>query len=153
MADDGTPRKLRAEYCFGCSADNPEGLHLRFERAGPTEVRSEVTLRAEFCGWRGVAHGGFVSLLIDEITSWCMALCVEDSQRFATRELTVRFLRPTPTDEPLNLSARMVEDRGATADFIGEVRRADGSLTARGRVQIVRLDRKKLQRFADMDSD
>ncbi len=153
MADDDAPRKLRAEYCFGCSDDNPQGLHLRFERTGETEVRSQITLRPELCGWRGVAHGGFIGLLVDEATSWCMALCVEEGERFATRELSVRYLRPTPTGEPLTLIGRLVEDRGPTTDFLGEVRLADGSLTARGKVQIVRLDRKKLQRFADMDRE
>ncbi len=151
MTDDGTPRKLRAEYCFGCSDDNPEGLHLRFRRTGDGQVGAEITLRPELCGWKGVAHGGFVGLLIDEVTSWCMALCVEDGHRFATRELRVRYLRPTPTGEPLTLIGKLVEDRGPTTDFVGEVRRADGSLTARGWVQIARLDRKKLDRFADLD--
>jgi len=78
---------------------------------------------------------------------------VEDGERFATRELRVRYLRPTPTGEPLQLFGRLVEDRGPTTDFIGEVRRQDGSLTARGWVQIARLDRKKLDRFADMDRE
>ena len=153
MAEDGQRRKLRAEYCFGCSADNPEGLHLRFERTGDGEVASTVTLRPELCGWRGVAHGGFVGLLLDEVASWCMALCVEESLRFATREMTVRYLRPTPTGVPLTVTARLVEDRGPTTELVGEVRRADGRLTARGRVQIARLDDRKLERFADLDRD
>ncbi len=139
-------RGLDNNECFGCSRTNPEGLGMRFAQTGPDAVEAAVTLRPELCGWPGVAHGGMVTLLIDEVTSWCYSACLDET-RFATRELTVRFLRPTPVGKRLIASARLVADRGRTADLVGEVRTADGALTARGRVQIVRFDAEEYGRF------
>ncbi len=145
MIDDES-RELLAEFCYGCSADNPEGLHLRFEKIDSQQVRSQATLRKELCGWQGVAHGGMIALLIDEVTSWCMAMCV-GPQPFATRKLSVRYLRPTPTEQPLVLIGKLVRDGGATVEFVGEIRLSDGSITARGKVEIARLERDRYERF------
>ncbi len=145
MIDDQS-RELLAEYCYGCSANNPEGLHLRFEQIDSQQVRSRATLRKELCGWQGVAHGGMIALLIDEVTSWCMAMCV-GPQPFATRKMSVRYLRPTPTEQPLELIGKLVRDRGATVEFLGEIRLSDGSITARGNVEIARLERERYERF------
>jgi len=147
MADDTARRELQADYCYACSDDNPEGLHLRFEQTGDDTVRAEVTLRPELCGWKGIAHGGFVSLLIDETASWAFALC-RTEPHFATRSLSVRFLRPTPTGEPLTLTATVGEDHGRTIDVIAKIHAADGRITAKGTAEIVRLHGKMKDKFA-----
>ena len=139
-------RGLDNNECFGCSRTNPESLGLRFVQTGPDTVEARVALRRELCGWPGVAHGGIVSLLIDEVTSWCFSACLDEA-KFATRELSVRYLRPTPVQQPLVVSARITADAGTTVDLIGEVRTPDGQLTARGRVQIVRFDDDDYDRF------
>jgi len=146
MGETEAPRELVATQCFGCGEDNPHGLHLQFERIGPGEVESSVTLPEDLCGWRGVAHGGIVSLLLDEVTSWCVGLCLGD-RWFVTRELKVRYLRPTPVGQPLKLSGRVMHDNEVTMDMVGEVRLADGRLTARGWAQFVRLDEDRFERF------
>jgi len=140
-------RQLVATRCFGCGPDNPSGLHLHFERSGEDRVESTVTLHEDLCGWDGVAHGGIVSLLLDEVTSWCVALCLAE-RWFVTRELNVRYLRPTPVGQLLHLSARLVQDRGPTMDLVGEVRMPDGRLTARAKVQFARLDETRYRAFA-----
>jgi len=146
MTEAGPPRELVATQCFGCGDDNPHGLHLQFERVGPAEVRSQVTLPGDLCGWQGVAHGGIVSLLLDEVTSWGVGLCLGDKW-FVTRELKVRYLRPTPVEQPLTLTGRVLHDNEVTMDMVGEVRLADGRLTARGWAQFVRLDEERYDRF------
>ena len=142
-----TERERIATRCFGCGPDNPSGLHLHFDRDGEGRVASTVTLDEDLCGWDGVAHGGIVSLLLDEVTSWCVALCLAE-RWFVTRALNVRFLRPTPVGQPLRLLARLVEDRGRTMDLVGEVRLPDGRLTARAKVQFARLDEAQYDAFS-----
>jgi len=147
MADETPTRELQADYCYACAPDNPEGLGLTFEQTGPDTARTEVTLRPELCGWKGIAHGGFVSLLIDETASWTFALCRRE-EHFATRSLQVRFLRPTPTGEPLTVTGAVVEDHGRTIEVTGEIHTADGGITARGTVEIARLKGPMKDRFA-----
>ena len=146
MVESGPPRELVATRCFGCGDDNPHGLHLQFERIGPAEVESHVTLPGDLCGWQGVAHGGIVSLLLDEVTSWCVGLCL-GTKWFVTRELKVRYLRPTPVERPLRLVGRVIRDDEVTMDTVGEVRLEDGRLAARGWAQFVRLDEDRFRRF------
>ncbi len=146
MAEEIPDRELENDACIGCSRTNPESLQLTFTRTGEDSVESQFTLREELCGWPGVAHGGIVSLLIDEVTSWCFSICLEES-RFATREMTVRFLRPTPVTQPLVAEGRVVADHGRVVDLVGEVRYPDGRVTARGKVQIVRLAPEDYDRF------
>jgi len=152
MSNEEIRRELRAPYCLGCSPENPIGLHLSFRRTGPEEVATEVVLPREFSGWEGLAHGGVVSLLIDEVTSWCVAVCL-DEPRFATTELTVRYVRPTPVGRPLTASGRIVATEGRTVTLSAEVRRADGMITAQGKVRMVRLDEERYRRLLGAGRD
>lgn len=89
--------------CFGCSPTNPHGLHLRFRRQGET-VHVRHTIADGFHGAPGIAHGGIVATLLDEV-SCALATFVYD-WRVVTGELTVRYERPVPVCVPLDLVAR-----------------------------------------------
>ena len=112
FADDGG--------CFGCSAANPHGLQLRFRRQGDL-VLAEHTLADRFHGAPGIAHGGIVATLLDEIS--CAAAAFTRDCRVVTGELSVRYRRPCPVQIPLRLSARVVGDDHARYLVVeGEVR-------------------------------
>ena len=50
-----------SEYdCFGCSPDNPLGLHMEFFEDGD-DVVSYWHPQEHFQGWTGVMHGGILS--------------------------------------------------------------------------------------------
>jgi len=139
-------RQTRADHCFACGPANPRGLHLAFQRIDDHTVGAQTTLDPEFAGWPGVAHGGVVSLLVDEATSWCVAACAGVLD-FATRELTLRFFRPTPVGRPITVTGRILSREGIRFFLDGEVRLEDGTITARGRVEIVQLEGRRSERF------
>ncbi|MBV8689178.1 MAG: PaaI family thioesterase [Candidatus Eremiobacteraeota bacterium] len=86
--------------CFACGADNPIGLHLRFQRAGPRSVRSRITLERQFQGWRDVAHGGIVIALLDEAMAHAAGAA---GLRGVTASLSTRFRAPVPLERPLEI--------------------------------------------------
>ena len=45
--------------CFGCSPHNPKGLKLRiwYTKKG---CKSYYTIPKEYCGFKGLAHGGII---------------------------------------------------------------------------------------------
>ena len=95
--------------CFGCSPDNPLGLHMEFSLEGDTVV-STWSPQAHLQGYSGVLHGGIQATLMDEIASWAIQVMGRSSG--VTSELTVRYLKPVPVDHgPLRLEARLVETR------------------------------------------
>ena len=113
--------------CFGCSPHNPHGLHLHFERT-PQGCRASHTLAGHFCGFDGVAHGGIVSTLLDEVGAW--AVILHTRHMALTRHMSTRFVDRVPTGKPLQLEA-WVETRSARdATTRAHIRDANGRLLA-----------------------
>jgi Uncharacterized protein, possibly involved in aromatic compounds catabolism len=82
---------LEEHYCFCCSARNPIGLNLSFEKEGDT-VFCHWMPRKEFQGWINVLHGGIISTLMDEVAFWAIQALLDTSG--VTSDLCVRFLKP-----------------------------------------------------------
>jgi len=86
--------------CFACGPDNPIGLHLQFQRAGPKSVRTHITLARQFQGWQDVAHGGIVIALLDEAMAHAAGAA---GFRGVTASLSTRFRAPVPLGRPLEV--------------------------------------------------
>jgi acyl-coenzyme A thioesterase PaaI-like protein len=114
-------------HCFACGLENPYGLQLRFTDNGVDEVYCHYTIPARFNGYPGVAHGGIVAALMDEVI---IRTCfIHDPNRFMmTAKMEIRYRLPVPTETPLALRGRMLKDRGPIAQAAGELRLPDGSL-------------------------
>jgi len=113
--------------CFACGVENPSGLHLQVTydpQAHAAETR--VTLTAERQGWTGVAHGGIVSTLLDEMLSWSLGQEVP----FFTVELTVRYRRAVPIGVELTARGRRTRLRGRYMEAEGEILGPDGTVLA-----------------------
>lgn len=96
--------------CFACGPANPVGLKLVFQVDRELRsARTTVTLAEHFNGWKGVAHGGIVSTLLDETMIYA---CGSLGWLSVTGEITVRFRKPVPTELPLLVEGFVLEDRG-----------------------------------------
>jgi acyl-coenzyme A thioesterase PaaI-like protein len=114
--------------CFGCSPSNAAGLALTFRRRGDV-VWTPYTIPDRFHGAPGIAHGGIVATLLDEVS--CAAVAFVAGSFVVTGELTVRYERPCPVEVPLELAARITSRAHARYAVVeGEVRR-DGAVLAR----------------------
>ncbi|MGZ3503033.1 MAG: PaaI family thioesterase [Vulcanimicrobiaceae bacterium] len=133
-------------FCFACGPENPIGLRLHFEPNGERGVHASVTLRPEFQGWRGIAHGGIAMALLDEAMAHAAGFA---GHRGVTASMNIRFRKPIPLGEPLDvvgdvkwtrqnvlgLGARVV-DREGTVLVEGE-----GNFVSMGPVEAV-VDRR-----------
>lgn len=93
--------------CFGCSRANPAGLQLAFRRRGDV-IAIHYTIPDRFHGAPGIAHGGIVATLLDEVS--CAAVFFVRDRHVVTGELTVRYERPCPVERPIDVSARVVSE-------------------------------------------
>jgi uncharacterized protein (TIGR00369 family) len=107
--------------CFACGPKSELGLKMHFAPADG-EVRGEVVLPAWLQGWRGVAHGGIVTLLLDE----AMAHAAGHAGLLGvTADLHVRFRKPVPLGERLELRGRVLERRKNVLSTEAEIRIGD----------------------------
>ncbi len=115
------------DYCFACGAENPIGLHLRFEQVEEKFV-AKKTLAREFQGYSNVAHGGIVTTLLDE----AMGNFVQTKfhQMALTGRIEVRYHYPTPVEQELTVSAWQELQRRNIVTMKATVQTADGVVTA-----------------------
>ena len=124
--------------CFGCGAHHPTGLRVRvFKEHGG--VVSPIIVPKVYEGPPGAAHGGIVAAYLDEVLA---ASCVTASGRVSvTGELTVRYVKPVPSETPLLGRARAV-DNGRHADAEGSLEvLATGEIVATARGRFVHVPR------------
>jgi acyl-coenzyme A thioesterase PaaI-like protein len=115
--------------CFACGPFNAEGLHLRFVPDGADRVRAEITLPPRFQGWRGVAHGGVVMMLLDEAMAHACGLAGE---RGMTASMELRFRAPVPLGTPLVVTGTVKWQRRKVLALEGTVALGDGTVLASG---------------------
>jgi acyl-coenzyme A thioesterase PaaI-like protein len=93
--------------CFACGELNAHGLHLRLHVAGET-CWTELTLVPDFQGWEGIAHGGIVATILDEVMAW--ALASQDAWGY-TAKMSIAYRRPVPIGVPIRGEGRVIERR------------------------------------------
>ena len=112
MSDLALERELNFDNdgsgCFGCSRANSKGLQLRFFQRGDSVV-CRYTVAAHFQGAPGVAHGGIVATLLDEVS--CAVAYHLRGNLVVTGELSVRYEKPCPVEAPLVMIGEVTERR------------------------------------------
>lgn len=103
--------------CFGCGPANEKGLRIRSFVDGD-KVVADWTPEAHHEAFPGVLNGGIIGSLLDCHCNWTAAWHLMDSQKLesppctVTMEYTIKLRRPTPTDGPLHLEAKVIESDG-----------------------------------------
>jgi len=110
-------------FCFGCGADNPDGLQIKSFWEGDHAICRYRPLPHHAAGPRHVLNGGIIATIID---CHCVCTAIADAFRregreigsspdiwYATGSLNVRYLRPTPLDGEVAIHAHVArtEDR------------------------------------------
>jgi len=127
-------RYAPAGRCFGCGPANDKGLHLKSWAKGETVVASWKP-ETHHEAFEGMLSGGIIGTILDCHSNWAAAhhLMTKAGQDAVpctvTSEFHVRLLRPTPTAEPVELEARVVESSPGRATVEATLR-AGGRVTA-----------------------
>lgn len=119
---------LTPHNCFACGSLNVHGLHLDLH-AGGDRCWTELTLGDRFEGWEGIAHGGIVCTILDEVMAWAL---VDHDLWGVTARMNVEFRRPVPIGRAIRGEGRVVEVRRRLVTAEGIILdREDGTLLAR----------------------
>jgi uncharacterized protein (TIGR00369 family) len=125
---------LAPHNCFACGTLNTHGLHLELH-AGGDRCWTEITLDRRFEGWDGIAHGGIVCTLLDEVMAWAL---VEHDHWGVTARMNVDFKRPVPVGRLVRAEGRVVGLRRRLVDATGMlIDPATGEVLARSEATYV----------------
>jgi len=124
--------------CFGCSTQNVAGLQLTFRRQ-PDGILSPYTIPDRFHGAPGIAHGGIVASIFDEIS--CAAVFFTHGCHVVTGELNVRYERPCPVETPIEFRARIVDDTHRRYAVVESEALREGVVLARSSGKFFYVDR------------
>jgi acyl-coenzyme A thioesterase PaaI-like protein len=127
-------RYAPASTCFGCGPANERGLHVRSfvrpldsDQPGDEEVVAEWRATVHHEAFPGVLNGGIIGALLDCHSNWAAAhhlmlrAGAATPPTTVTADYAVTLRRPTPTDGPLTLRARVVDgadDRATVASTL-----------------------------------
>ena len=124
--------------CFGCGPANAEGLRIRSLTV--SEDSDEVVLEwmpePHHQAFDGIVNGGIVGALLDCHSNWAAAWHLKRRNDLETTPVTVTadfhvtLKRPTPSDQPLGITAVATQSEGNWVTVDADVLCA-GVVTAR----------------------
>jgi acyl-coenzyme A thioesterase PaaI-like protein len=122
--------RVRVTYdggCFGCGANNPRGLQMRFADLGGESV-CEFAVPAEYQSWQGMIHGGVVALMLDEAVGWAGW---HSGHPGLTGKLEVRYRQPLKVGEAVRVIGRVESIRRSLVYAVSHIDRvSDGARIA-----------------------
>jgi acyl-coenzyme A thioesterase PaaI-like protein len=120
--------------CFGCGPANERGLRIRSIEQGDEVVASWLP-QAHHQSFPGMLSGGIAGTLLDCHSNWTAAVHLMKRAGEATPPCTVtadfhvKLKRPTPTNAPVTVRARVVESTNDRA-IVESTLEAAGVVTA-----------------------
>ena len=120
--------------CFGCGPKNDKGLRIQSNVQGD-EVVATWQPETHHEAFEGMLSGGITGTLLDCHSNWTAAWHLMNRRGEAappctvTAEYAVKLKRPTPTDGPVVLRARVVESTDDRA-VVEATLEAGGKITA-----------------------
>lgn len=122
-------RQPSSNMCFVCGVQNPFGLRLAFEDEGEAGVGCTFSIPENFQGFPGMAHGGVVAAVLDELCG--RTLMVANSAHFTfTGKLEVRYRCPVPVGVELRGRGWLVRQRGRSTQACAELQLPGGTIAA-----------------------
>lgn len=127
--------------CFGCGPANADGLQIR-SRLEAGDVVADWMPSPQHQAFPGVLNGGIIGTLMDCHSNWAAAehlmrsRGVDRPPTTVTADFHVSLRRPTPSDRPVHLRARVVDSSDDRATVEAELA-SGGTVTATCRATFV----------------
>jgi acyl-coenzyme A thioesterase PaaI-like protein len=118
----GTALPFHLPGCFGCGPDNPGGIGLTAVAAEGDAVEATYTFEPRLQGAPGVAHGGAVAAVLDDLFGFLIVRLLVPA---VTRQLTVDYQRAVHLEVPSVLRAELAGRDGRELSLRAELRQQD----------------------------
>ena len=127
--------------CFGCSPDNPIGIHMEFYE-NRDEIISFWHPQTQYQGWVDTMHGGILATIIDETAGWVVFRKLQTSGM--TTNLELKYRKPVMTTEPqITVRGHIVEQRRNLMTIDVRIENSKGETCVEGRATYFAFDKAK----------
>ena len=127
--------------CFGCSPDNPIGIHMEFYE-NRDEIISFWHPQTQYQGWVDTMHGGILATIIDETAGWVVFRKLQTSGM--TTKLELKYRKPVMTTEPqITVRGHIVEQRRNLVTIDVRIENSKGETCVEGRATYFAFDKAK----------
>ena len=137
-------------FCYGCGADNANGLQIKSYWDGEEAVATWKAQPHHCGGSKEIVNGGVIASLIDcHSLNLAIAHAYRNERRaigssprigYVTGKLSVSYVKPTPIKESLHLRARITKTEGRKT-WVSCTLSAAGQVCASGEVLGIRVKR------------
>ncbi len=121
-----------SKMCIVCGLKNPVGLHGGFYELENGQLVGIFKALPEHQGYPNILHGGIASALLDETIGRAIMIREHKDYWGFTAEITVRFKKNIPIDQPIRVVGQITNDRGRLFEGEGKILLKDGTVAAEG---------------------
>ena len=114
---EGSTFEFSPHNCFACGTLNTHGMQLDLH-IEPGRCWTELSLEPRFEGWEGIAHGGIVCTILDEVMAWSL---VGADNWGVTARLSVTFKRPIHVEQAIRAEGWVTSERRRLVETAGSV--------------------------------
>ena len=117
-------------HCFGCGEKHPTGLHLVAHVGNAMDLTAEFVVSENHQGAPGLAHGGLLSVALDEALGKLMWLLRAPA---VTARLETDFIKPVPIGSRLFITAEITGqvNRKVYCSAVGRLDKSDGEIAVK----------------------
>jgi acyl-coenzyme A thioesterase PaaI-like protein len=130
---DGVDLPPHHEQCLGCGPENPHGHHLQVRRDGDGVVANH-TFDNRHVGAPGIAHGGAVATVIDDLYGFLLYIVGAPA---VTRQLTVDYRAPVLIGVRYRMEATVTSHEGRKLFLAASLTDPEGSLVGTSKAVFV----------------
>ena len=134
--------------CFCCSSANSHSLGLRFYLSD-NGCYTRYSIPDYLCGIDGMAHGGIIALLLDEVSQW--ATIAQLGKIGLTREISIRYVKPVPTNTEIRVVAKIETRHDKDAILRATIHSKDNELLAEGEINWVMTNPSNVAKISKVD--
>ena len=131
-------KQNNSDMCVVCGTQNALSLGTRFYNTENALVVGLVSGREEHQSYPGRMHGGMISALLDETIG--RAIMIPEPECFGvTSDMQVRFVKPVPLGEPLNVVGKLTRNTRLLFQAEGFIEDMNGQILATAKATYIKL--------------
>ena len=109
--------ELAPHHCFACGELNEGGIQLKLH-GDESGVWTELALDYRFEGWQGIAHGGILATILDEVAAWSV---IARGGWGVTARMSIDFKRPVQVGRRIRGEGHVTANRRRVYETAAQV--------------------------------